>query len=87
MPIALGAGVGLAAVFAAASNTPLALTIMAAELLGAAALPHTALVCVLAYVLTGHRSIYPSQRLLRTKAGRALPAPTRVRELADDELR
>jgi H+/Cl- antiporter ClcA len=35
IPIELGAGVGLAAVFAAASNTPLALSIMAIELLGA----------------------------------------------------
>jgi H+/Cl- antiporter ClcA len=39
IPLELGAGVGLAAVFAAASNTPLALSIMAVELLGAAVLP------------------------------------------------
>ena len=34
IPIDLAAGVGMAAVFAAASNTPLALSIMAVELLG-----------------------------------------------------
>lgn len=61
IPIELGAGVGLAAVFAAASNTPLALSIMAVELLGAAILPHVMIVCVLAYLLKGHRSIYPAQ--------------------------
>jgi H+/Cl- antiporter ClcA len=51
----------MASVFAAAANTPLALTIMAVELLGAGALPHVALVCAIAYWLTGQRSIYPAQ--------------------------
>jgi H+/Cl- antiporter ClcA len=62
LPLSLGAGVGLAAVFASAANTPLALSIMAVELLGAAALPHVALVSVFAYLLTGARSIYRAQR-------------------------
>jgi H+/Cl- antiporter ClcA len=61
LPLELAAGVGLAAVFAAASNTPLALSIMAVELLGAAALPHVALVSVVAYLLCGQRSIYAAQ--------------------------
>ncbi len=61
IPLELGAGVGLAAMFAAASNTPLALSIMAVELLGANVLPHVAIVSVLAYALVGARSIYPSQ--------------------------
>jgi H+/Cl- antiporter ClcA len=78
LPIELGAGVGLAAVFAAASNTPLALSIMAVELLGATVFPHAAIVCVLAFVLTGHRSIYPSQRLLRGKVGEARGTPRRI---------
>jgi H+/Cl- antiporter ClcA len=72
IPIALGAGVGLAAVFAASSNTPLALSIMAMELLGAPVFPHVVIVCVFAYLLTGHRSIYPAQRLLNGKALRDL---------------
>jgi H+/Cl- antiporter ClcA len=69
IPIELGAGVGMAAVFAASSNTPLALSIMALELLGGSAFPHVVIVCVLAYLLTGHRSIYPAQRLLKRKLG------------------
>lgn len=81
LPIELGAGVGLAAVFAAASNTPLALSIMAVELLGASVLPHVAIVCVLAYLLTGHRSIYPAQRLLRGKEGSRLRRPRALRDL------
>jgi H+/Cl- antiporter ClcA len=68
IPIELGAGVGLAAVFAAASNTPLALSVMAVELLGVQVLPHVVIVCVVAYALTGRRSIYSSQRTWRWKA-------------------
>jgi H+/Cl- antiporter ClcA len=81
IPIALGAGVGMAGVFAAAANTPLSLSIMAVELIGAAALPHVVLVCVLAYLLTGHRGIYPAQRLLGGKTGEPGPA-TALRDVA-----
>lgn len=81
LPIELGAGVGLAAVFAASSNTPLALSIMAMELLGGQIFPHVVIVCVLAYLLTGHRSIYPAQRLLHRKDGGALSRPTALRDL------
>lgn len=80
LPLELGAGVGMAAMFAAASNTPLALSIMAVELLGANALPHVAIVCVVAYLLTGHRSIYPAQRLLTAKSGRRLDGPVALRD-------
>lgn len=81
IPQALGAGVGLAAVFAAAANTPIALSVMAVELLGAAVLPHVMLVSVVAYLLSGHRSIYPAQRLRRGKAGGPAGAPVRLRDL------
>lgn len=84
LPLELGAGVGLAAVFAAASNAPLALSIMAVELLGAAVFPHAVIVCVLAYLLTGHRGIYPAQRLLAWKGGPRLEAPRALRDLPPD---
>jgi H+/Cl- antiporter ClcA len=71
LPIELGAGVGIAAVFGAAANTPVALSIMAAELLGTGVLPHVLVVSVIAYLLSGHRGIYPSQRVLRPKHGGA----------------
>jgi H+/Cl- antiporter ClcA len=81
LPIALGAGVGLAAVFAAAANTPLALSIMAVEVLGAHALPHVVIVSVVAYLLSGHRGIYPAQRLFRRKhGGDLLPAAIPLRD-------
>jgi len=86
LPIELGAGVGIAAVFAAAANTPVALSIMAVELLGASVFPHVVIVCVVAYLLSGHRGIYPSQRILRGKhGGRALPASVSLRDFRDPE--
>ena len=81
LPIELGAGVGLAAVFAASSNTPLALSIMAVELLGAEVLPHVVIVCVLAYLMTGHRSISSAQRLLHGKDGGPLAGPIALRDV------
>lgn len=62
VPIELGAGVGLAAVFAASSNAPLALSVMAVELLGVGVLPHVFVVCVVAFSLSGRRTIYSAQR-------------------------
>jgi H+/Cl- antiporter ClcA len=81
IPRELGAGVGMVAMFASASNTPLALSIMAVELLGGDALPHVAIVCVVAYLISGHRSIYPSQRLTRGKLGGNLANATRIGDL------
>lgn len=69
IPIPLGAGVGMAALFAASSNAPLALSVMAVEILGANAFPHVVLVASVAYVLTGHRGIYPAQRVVYSKTG------------------
>lgn len=87
VPLELGAGVGLAAVFAASANTPLALSIMAVELLGANAFPHVFIVCVLAYLLSGHRSIYPAQRLVRGKGGTRLQRVLALRELSPPSVR
>jgi len=48
---------------------------------GPAALPHVLVVSFLAYLLTGHRGLYPSQRLHRRKLGGPLPAPVALSEL------
>jgi H+/Cl- antiporter ClcA len=81
LPLDLAAGVGMAAMFATAANTPLALSVMAVELLGANLFPHVVIVSVLAYVLSGPRSIYPAQRILHDKTGAPLAAPIALREL------
>lgn len=72
LPVALVAAIGFVAVFAGASNTPLACTIMGAELFGAGAVVPMAVGCVVAYVFSGHRSIYTSQRVLVGKGGRSV---------------
>ena len=57
------AGLGFVAVFAGAANTPLACTLMGMELFGSAAAVPLAAVCVLSYIVSGHRGIYLSQRI------------------------
>jgi H+/Cl- antiporter ClcA len=62
------AAMGLAAVFGAAANTPLACTAMGIELFGGAHGVPLAVACAASYVLSGHRGIYLSQRLDTGKA-------------------
>lgn len=62
-PVDLMAGLGFVAVFAGASNTPLACTIMGIELFGADNTVYIATACFIAYAFSGHSGIYLSQRL------------------------
>jgi H+/Cl- antiporter ClcA len=61
-PVSLFAALGFIAVFAGATNTPLACTIMGAELFGSEHLLLFAIACFTAYLFSGHRGIYSSQR-------------------------
>lgn len=65
---ALFAALGFVAVFASAANTPLACAVMGIELFGAPLAVPLAVACTVAYVLSGHRGIYPSQRIHRPKS-------------------
>ena len=56
--IPLFAALGLIAVFAAASNTPLTCIVIGIELFGWTALPAYCIVCILSYVLSGKHTIY-----------------------------
>jgi H+/Cl- antiporter ClcA len=60
---ALMASIGFIAVFAGASNTPLASTIMGVELFGGGNVLFIAIACFVAYVASGHRGIYTTQRV------------------------
>ncbi len=62
VPVPLLAALGFVAVFAGAANTPLACTIMGAELFGGGAVGYFAVACVVAYVCSSHRGIYGSRR-------------------------
>ncbi len=54
--------VGFAAVFAGASNTPIACSIMAIEIFGAGITPYAVVACFASYFFSGHTGIYKSQR-------------------------
>lgn len=61
LPVGLLAAMGFVAVFAGASNAPLASSIMAIELFGAACAPYVAIACIVSYLISGHHGIYASQ--------------------------
>jgi len=77
LPIPLAAAIGFVAVFAGATNTPLACTVMGLELFGLGPVVPLAIACTVAYLCSSHRSIYTSQRVESTKHGRPLPDPRR----------
>jgi H+/Cl- antiporter ClcA len=68
-PVDLLAGLGFIAVFAAATNTPLACTLMGVELFGTDHVLYYAVACFTAYYFSGHSGIYSSQRIAISKAG------------------
>lgn len=59
--------IGLAALLAGAVNTPVAAVLMAAELFGSEVIPYAAVSCLISYLVSGHRSIYPSQIIFAGK--------------------
>jgi len=61
LPMGLLAGMGFVAVFAGATNTPIACTIMGIELFGIESGVFIALACVTAYLFSGHSGVYASQ--------------------------
>ena len=61
-PVDLFAGLGFIAVFAGATNTPLACTMMGLELFGAHHAVYFAVACFIAYLFSGHAGIYSAQR-------------------------
>jgi H+/Cl- antiporter ClcA len=80
VPVDLLAGLGFVAVFAGATNTPLACTLMGIELFGAEYALHIAVACFLAYLFSGHSGIYLSQRIATPKAaGLGRPAEPTLR--------
>jgi H+/Cl- antiporter ClcA len=66
-PVDLMAGLGFVAVFAGATNTPIACTMMGVELFGGQNALYFAVACFTAYYFSGHSGIYQSQRIAQTK--------------------
>lgn len=77
--VATFSAIGMVALLAGAANTPIAASVMAMELFGAAIAPHAAVACMVSFLIVGYRSIYPSQVLgmqkstsLKVETGRPL---------------
>ena len=66
-PVDLLAGLGFIAVFAGATNTPLACILMGVELFGSENVLYYGVACFTAYYFSGHRGIYTSQQLATPK--------------------
>lgn len=62
LPMALLAGMGFVAVFAGATNTLFACIIMGIELFGMGSSVYVVIACFVAYLFSGHVSIYSSQQ-------------------------
>lgn len=60
---AMFAAIGMVAMLAGAANAPLAASVMAIELFGPAIGPYAAIAAITAFIMSGHRSVYPSQVL------------------------
>lgn len=61
LPTGLLAGMGFVAVFAGATNTPIACSIMAIELFGVECGVYVSIACIVSYLISGHNSIYGRQ--------------------------
>jgi len=68
LDMATFAAIGLVSVLAGAANTPIAASIMAMELFGTQIAPYATVACVISFLITGHRSVYPSQILEMKKS-------------------
>ena len=62
------AALGLVSVLAGATNTPIAAIVLAMELFGPGIAPYAAATCAMSYLLTGHRSVIPTQLLHESKS-------------------
>jgi H+/Cl- antiporter ClcA len=65
---AVFSAIGMVSLLAGAANAPISASIMAVELFGPAVAPYAAVSCVISFLMTGHRSVYPSQVLAVTKS-------------------
>ena len=68
LDVATFSAIGLVSVLAGAANAPIAASILAIELFGTSIAPYAAVACVISFLITGHRSVYPSQVLAFKKS-------------------
>lgn len=64
----LFAALGMVSVLGGAANTPIAACILAIELFGTSIGPYATVTCVVSFLVTGYRSMFPSQVLSAVKS-------------------
>jgi H+/Cl- antiporter ClcA len=62
------AAIGFVSLLAGTTNTPIAASILAIELFGAAVAPYAAVSCVISFLMSGHQSLYTAQVLAVAKS-------------------
>jgi H+/Cl- antiporter ClcA len=84
---AIFSAIGMVSLLAGAANAPISASIMAVELFGPAVAPYAAVSCVISFLMTGHRSVYPSQ-VLATKKSSSIQVTTggEVKDIADVDI-
>lgn len=68
LDLATFAAIGMVSLLAGAANAPIAASILSVELFGPAIAPYASVACVISFLMTGHRSVYPSQILAVKKS-------------------
>lgn len=63
------AAIGVVSLLGGAANAPIAASIMSIELFGPQIGSFAAIACVISFLMTGHRSVYPTQILWMRKSG------------------
>ena len=87
-PVDLMAGLGFIAVFAGATNTPIACTIMGVELFGGDYILYYAIACFTAYYFSGHTGIYLSQRVGLSKTQEdGSASTTTLKQIREERIR
>ena len=66
--IATFAAIGFVSLLAGATNAPVAASILFLELFGPEIAPYAAIACVISFLMTGHRSVHPTQVLAIRKS-------------------
>jgi len=71
LDIAVFSSIGMVSLLAACANTPIAASILSVEMFGPKIAPYATVACVISFMITGHKSIYPSQVLAMNKTREA----------------
>lgn len=67
LPCAFTAALGMLGVFGSALNVPITTIMLGVDLFGGAAMPYFVIVSFVSYLVAGHRSVYPAQRIVTPK--------------------